>query len=129
MARKILRVSGVTLETVEHEVQVMKKLCGPNTHINIIQLLNDGPLPGSLYYFIDMEVCDLTLKAYIQRATLPRPSDSLPYFVRDAGVDVTVLQVWNIMRQIASGIEYIHSQDHVHRDIKPANSMSSTLKS
>jgi serine/threonine protein kinase len=128
VARKILHIPGVTMEAVEHEIQVLKKLCGPNTHINIIQVLNDGLLPGLPYYFIDMEVCELSLKDYIHRATLAEPSDSLPYFVRDAGVGVTVLQIWNIMRHIASGIEYIHSQGHAHRDIKPANSVSSISK-
>jgi serine/threonine protein kinase len=120
VARKLLYIPGVTTEAVEHEVQVIKKLCGPNTQINIIQVLSHGLLPGLPYYFIDMELCELSLKDYIQRN---EPSESLPYFVRDAGAEVTVLQIWNIMRQIASGVEYIHSQGHAHRDIKPVNSM------
>ena len=108
---------------VENKVKAIKVLCGPQTHVNIVEVFNHGILPSSPYYFIDMELCGLSLKEYIHTEAKADNSQSVPFFVRDAGVDVTVSQIWNIMKQIADGIEYIHTQGHAHRDIKPANSM------
>jgi serine/threonine protein kinase len=87
-----------------------------------VQVLNHGLLPDSRYYFIDMELCDLSLHDFIHRRAPPKSSESIPHFVRDAGPTLMVQQIWNIMREIANGVEYIHGQDQVHRDIKPANS-------
>lgn len=112
------------MKAAEQEMNIIKKLCGPNTHQNIVQVLNHGILCNCPYYFIDMELCDLSLELYIQRTEPPNPSEALPHFIKDGGSDLTVLQIWNVMRQIASGVEYIHSQEHTHRDIKPANSPS-----
>jgi serine/threonine protein kinase len=33
-------------------------------------------------------------------------------------------EVWNILSQLASGIEYMHKRDVFHRDIKPDNRTS-----
>ena len=100
------------------------KLCGKENHKNIVSVLKWGELPNSAYYFIDMELCDLNLAVYIHRTDAPSPSESLPYFIKDASSELRALQIWNIMRQIAGGIKYIHSHDLVHRDVKPANGIS-----
>jgi serine/threonine protein kinase len=50
--------------------------------------------------------------------------ESLPRFVKTASSLVKSSQIWNIMRQITSGIAFIHSHEEVHRDLKPRNSIS-----
>jgi serine/threonine-protein kinase/endoribonuclease IRE1 len=89
------------------------------SHPNIVHVYRLGELPGSsLYYFIDMELCDVTLENYI-RFTLPS------YSITDQGNPrLKVLRIWDIMRQIANGVAFIHSLQEVHRDLKPNNSTS-----
>jgi serine/threonine protein kinase len=91
------------------EEYAMTVLCGKDTHKNIVSVLKFGQFSDSLIYFIDMELCDATLKDYIsgrgeaQRYNWP---DSVSY-------------LWEVMGDIASGLEFIHSKGWVHRDLKP----------
>ena len=123
-ARKLLHIPGVDQRDIDNEVRAIMRLCGEGNHKNIVSVLKWGELPNSPYYFIDMELCDLNLAVYIHRTDTPSLSESLPYFIKDASVDLRALQIWNIMRQIAKGITYIHKHDLVHRDVKPANGIS-----
>ena len=69
-----------------------------------------------------MELCDLNLEEYIHRPTPPNPSESIPYFIKNAPTPLKAQQIWNVMMQIASGVKYMHTTLHVvHRDLKPAN--------
>jgi serine/threonine protein kinase len=86
--------------------------------VNIVQVLDHGLLANYPYYFIDMELCDLSLHDFIHRSTSCEPSESIPYFTKGGG---SILQIWDIMSQIARGVEYVHSQGQVHRDITPGN--------
>jgi len=107
---------------IRKEVDAIKKLCGLDSHDNIIQVLNHGHLSNPIFYFIDMELCDLNLHDYIhgQRPLTQSQSGSVPHLIDAEGVK-SILQIWTVMGQIASGVEYIHRQNQVHRDIKPAN--------
>jgi serine/threonine protein kinase len=67
-----------------------------------------------------MELCDMNLSDYIQSAIPADPTKSLPQFVKGGGPD-SLLQIWTVMSQIASGVEYIHCEHQIHRDIKPGN--------
>ena len=120
----MLYVQSTGQALVKKEVDAIKQLCGPGAHVNIVQVLNHGRLSNTPYYFIDMDFCDLNLHDYIHRERLPESSESLPYVLRGAG-SASSLQIWEIMSQIAAGVEYIHQKRHVHRDIKPANGASS----
>ena len=62
----------------------------------------------------------MNLSDYIQSTTPADPSKSLPRFVKGGGPD-SFLQIWTVMSQIASGVEYIHCEHQIHRDIKPGN--------
>jgi serine/threonine protein kinase len=123
-ARKLVHLPGPDREEVDNEIRAIMKLCVKRAHKNIVSVLKLGELPNSSYYFIDMELCDLNLAVYIHRTDVPNPSESLPYFMKDASSHHKALQIWNIMKQIAGGIKYIHGQDLVHRDVKPANGTS-----
>jgi serine/threonine protein kinase len=68
-----------------------------------------------------MELCDMNLNDYIQSTTAADPSKSLPRFIKGGGAN-SLLQIWTVMSQIASGVEYIHREHQIHRDIKPGNS-------
>jgi serine/threonine protein kinase len=106
---------------VEKEVRAIQKLCGLRTHPNIVQVENHGLLWHHPYYSIDMELCDMNLNDFIHPKTAPDPSKThLPCFVKGGGTD-SLLQIWTVMNQIASGVEYIHRQSQIHRDIKPGN--------
>jgi len=105
---------------VEKEVRAIERLCGREAHVNIVQVLNHGLFWDFPYYYIDMELCDMNLHDYIQSTTPADPSKSLPRFIKGGETD-SLLQIWTIMSQIASGVEYIHREQQIHRDIKPAN--------
>ena len=120
-ARKLLHLPYIEPEIVEKEVTALRKLGHEGGHSNIVSVRDIGELINSPFYFIDMEICDLNLAQYIHRLTPITPSESIPYFVKDASPPLKVQQIWNIVRQIANGLKYMHSLNMVHRDLKPAN--------
>jgi len=61
-----------------------------------------------------MELCDLNLAQYIRH-------DSR---LKNPPPEVKAMQNWNIMMQIASGVEFLHNHKEIHRDLKPGNGVS-----
>lgn len=120
----MLHIPRINRDEIEREVQAIGKICGKGAHTNIVVVFKLGELRNTPYYFIDMELCDLSLKEYIHRTTPPTYSESVPCFIKNALPPLKAQQIWNIMRQIASGVMYLHTINVVHRDLKPANSAS-----
>lgn len=122
MARKI--VSG-SIDQLDNERRAVNKLCLNPKNKNIVRVLNHGSLTKDQYFF-DMELCDHDLEAYIKE--LWKPCDGIEARLLDednhAVIDplLRLRYVWVIMRQIASGVKYIHEGGEIHRDLKPKNS-------
>lgn len=120
---------AVTKQDVENEIRALSTLLKDGGHPNIVSFLNHGCLSDQRY-FIDMELCDLNLDDYIRGKNLDfigmKESASDSFFnsavsARDKSLTKWV-NVWAIMNQIATGLEFIHSKGQVHRDLKPRNS-------
>jgi serine/threonine protein kinase len=106
---------------IENEVRAIKKLRGRNVNPNI-EVAKLGRLIGLPCYVIDMKLCDMNLENFIYNNS-PK-QESLPHFIRTASSPIKTSQIWNIMRQVASKVAFIHSHNEVHRDLKPRNSIS-----
>ena len=120
-ARKLLHIPRIEEKWIENEARAIGKICGKGPHPHIVDVLELGELHNTGYFFIDMELCDLNLAEYIGRSIPPKPTESIPYFIKNAPPPLKAQQIWNIMIQIASGVDYMHTLNVVHRDLKPAN--------
>jgi len=93
-------------EVIANETRAIKKLCS-GSHPNIVEVLRIGELKNSAYYFIDMELCDINLQDYIHQDDSKPLPEAIPYFVKNATSQVKALQIWNIVKQIATGVAFI----------------------
>lgn len=111
-------------EVVQNEFRAIDKLCRPGMHKNIVSVFRYGKLRRGDIYYIDMELCDVTLDYYISRDWPPELRDQVPPSLSSGQPSTIVSQWWNIMEDITSGVAYIHFHGEIHRDIKPRNSNS-----
>lgn len=112
----------------------MSKLVQSGKHKNIVTVLAHGWCKYNNFYFIDMELCDLTLREYIEYHKGSRPlsvpiilldHESTPqraFISRDCSYIARIQNLWTIGRDIAGGLDFLHSHGQVHRDLKPDNS-------
>ena len=102
---------------IPHEAKVIDDLGLNNPgggHVNLIAVLRHNQLPHSHLYYIDMELCDFDLHDYIHSWSL--------YDLSGPERKRSPSNIFNITREIASGLEFIHKHNKVHRDLKPQNS-------
>src|SRR5271168_5020381 len=66
-ARKLMRIGySVEVEDVENEIKTIESLSGPGGHDHIIEVLKYGWLGTTdKFFFIDMELAELSLAQYI----------------------------------------------------------------
>lgn len=104
---------------------MIEKLCKGGGHPNIVVVLKHGWLNLNENYFVDMELCAINLEDYIRKdfKTVLGLSQYLdPLSATDeVGGWMSCLTLWGIMRQITSGLEFIHNHRELHRDLKPRN--------
>lgn len=98
-------------------------LCKPNIHKNIVTVIRVGKIPKHMYWFIDMERCDLNLETYILRKWTARLHQRVPFFasIDSSPTSVKVAQAKDLMKDVIEGLVFIHSHRMIHRDLKPRN--------
>lgn len=107
--------SGHSTETfladIMREIAIMKKLSHPNV-LRLFEVLDD-PKVNKLYLVLE----------YMKKGDLINvlKSRDSPDGGEDEFVPLSDRQLWNIFRQVVSGVIYLHYQNIVHGDIKPQN--------
>jgi tRNA A-37 threonylcarbamoyl transferase component Bud32 len=76
-------------------------------HPNIVQVYDFG-VEGQVYYMVMEYIAGNTLKSRIRAA-------------RDAGEPLSPEEIVNLLRGLASALDYAHERSIIHRDVKPAN--------
>ena len=105
----------VTKEDIAKEVTTINKLRCETSAMNLVTVFRHGWLESHRseatelpIYFVDMELGKENLEGYIRRA-----------------YPLSLIDIWEIMQNIACGISFLHRRKIIHRDLKPANSHSS----
>merc|ERR1719320_720332 len=100
---------STALDNVEQEIAIMKKL----HHENVVSLIEVIDLENAVYLIME----------YMPFGSIAKGSETIPKLERDdieyKENDKYVLKLY--MRDIVSGLAYLHSQRICHSDIKPEN--------
>src|SRR5271154_1812290 len=103
---------------IDNEIRVLTKLCSNGGHQNIITILQHGWLNKGERYYFDMELCAMSLEDFISGSYRTALGDDYFQPIHIAS-GLETFNLWRIMSDITSGLEYIHSLREVHRDLKP----------
>jgi serine/threonine protein kinase len=111
---------GISQKEIENEIRAVNKLC-KSRHPNIVQIFDLGKLKKDrAFYFIDMELCDLTLDSYIYGDDFPG-LESWNSIHKRATEEQMPTEFYGIAGHIIDGLIFIHEHGEVHRDLSPHN--------
>src|SRR5271163_2490924 len=98
------------MKDVENEIHSIERLCQRGSHKNIVA---HGRLDGGFYY-MNMELCDLSLHDYIYQLWTPEMLATVAYLTVDQPPRMRMSQIWNILQDITDGLTYVHHHGLVH---------------
>jgi serine/threonine protein kinase len=122
-----VRATSTNDRDLLNEIRAIEKLCNKYNR-NIVELFRHGSLQNSLFYAIDMELCDVNLQTYIQTDFDPSQPNIEPVSIYkleylDRSQRITKWRgIVSIMLDVLYRLKFIHACDEVHRDLKPTNS-------
>ena len=110
-------------QEIENEIRVIEKIRMQNGHENVVQITNHGWLIKSEAYFIDMELCEFTLRDFLNKNVKVKSGEV--YWQRKPTLDGhSCFNIFTILIHIATGLVFLHQIAECHRDVKPENSAS-----
>ena len=123
--RKLTQIGRLSVEQLTAQRRAMRDICIETTHPNIVTVLREGLLDEHHYHFMDIEFCEINLRAYIyeERTQTLRFSDgdtnNHVYVSIDSPPLMKMFNVWTIMNHITSGLNFIHLHECAHRYLSP----------
>lgn len=109
---------------MENSARVLEKFHKNGSHENIVTVLHCGWLdPCKERFFVDLEPCILNLDDYIKGDVKSILGLETYFNSMLQGEEETprCLSFWGILKDVSSGLNFIHSSQELHRDMKPRN--------
>src|SRR5277367_1332957 len=122
----IIKEQGFVHSNMENEARVLEKFRENGGHENIVTVLGYGWLdPRKERFYVDLEPCIMNLDDYV-KGNIKSMLGLEKYF--DPVLherSLRCLTFWGIMKDISSGLNFMHSSHELHRDVKPRNGKAS----
>jgi Protein tyrosine and serine/threonine kinase len=129
-----VRVGRAQWSDIQNEARVISLFLSQGSHTNIVRILGHGYRPTYYLYVIDMELCDTTLRKYLNYWFREDPipftvvaSLSPSFVTRDSPLLDKMENVWTIALHISRGLEFMHNLGEVHRDLTPNNGIQTLV--